>query len=92
MKDTKVSEVGSGIKLPCEHCGFSELAQADLIKREKLQLLKAVEGCVPKEMPHYPFCPVTEKHPYKECDCGAGDHNKCRTQIIKSIKELGEEL
>lgn len=63
-----------------------------LIKEQKLQLLKEVEECVPKEQEQ--LLPGTAKD-YEEAKdrfYRAGGFNFCRTQIIKSIKELGEEL
>ena len=69
-----------------------EMELKALIKREKLQLLKEVEECVPKKKD------IRVQETYNGRDFKKGEQDKeigfndCRTQIIKSIKELGEEL
>ena len=71
-----------------------KLAQAieSLIKKSQLQLLKEVEECVPKKKD------IRVQETYNGRDFKKGEQDKeigfndCRTQIIKSIKELGEEL
>ena len=65
----------------------AELLQ--VLKEQKLQLLKEVEECVPKKrsISYY-----SEDLPLYVRQSATNGYNNCRTQIIKSIKELGEEL
>lgn len=77
-----VDDSDANLNTPAINKANEEATQAieHLIKKEKQKLLKKVEECVPDEKD------LMESYPMNK------GWNDCRTQIIKSIKELEEKL